>query len=354
MKEVIKSSTFCILPWVHLEAKPNGSVSACCYSQEYICNQNGEPFNLQKDTLSDCWKSDYLKSLRDALSDGVKHSNCIDCWKEEEVGRDSLRIRKNLELKHHLDNVKMTFPKSLDLKLGNQCNLKCKICDSHSSSQWALEKGESNENYTWPLDNHKLWEDLQENLNAVENIEFYGGEPFLNKKHFEVLNYCVEKGYAKDISLNYSTNGTLLPKDAIENIWPEFKSVNISFSIDGINEKFEEQRSPAKWSKVEANILSFKDSVKKHPNLTLTICPTVSVLNIYDLSDLIDWCDKNHMNIWFNILHAPMKYNIKTLSKSDKKEISSNLLGEIIKNKMNRKQLQDIIKFMNYEEALSK
>ena len=46
---------------------------------------------------------------------------------------------------------------------------------------------------------------------------------------------------------HYNSNGTQLPMNALKNIWPNFKYVDVHFSIDGYEKHFEYQRHPAKW-----------------------------------------------------------------------------------------------------------
>jgi MoaA/NifB/PqqE/SkfB family radical SAM enzyme len=110
--------------------------------------------------------------------------------------------------------------KFIDFKLGNVCNLKCRICGSWSSSKWAQEELDYGENPValknlreggWPKRNPQFFEELKEDLKHVEYFEFTGGEPFMIQDHFKILMHCVEKGYARNIDIHYNTNGTQLP-----------------------------------------------------------------------------------------------------------------------------------------------
>ena len=66
------SDTFCILPFIHLETRSDSFVSRCCMSQEFYKKDNGEFFTLSKDTLSDVWNSEDIKTLRKQLLSGEK------------------------------------------------------------------------------------------------------------------------------------------------------------------------------------------------------------------------------------------------------------------------------------------
>ena len=65
----------------------------------------------------------------------------------------------------------------------------------------------------------------------------------LIKRHFDILQTLVDKGRAKDISISYNTNGSIYPKDYID-LWKQFKSVQVFFSVDGVGERFNYIRHP--------------------------------------------------------------------------------------------------------------
>ena len=191
--------------------------------------------------------------------------------------------------------------KFIDFKLGNVCNLKCRICGSWSSSKWAQEEidyetamGKDNpvarkqlKEGGWPKRNPQFFEDLKEDLAHVEYFEFTGGEPFMIKDHFKILMHCVEKGYAKNIDIHYNTNGTQLPPQEIFDLWSCFKHVEIAFSIDDVGEQFEYQRHPANWREVNQNLIKFKEM--KTPNMEFQICSTVSIFNVFNWAKIALW-----------------------------------------------------------------
>jgi hypothetical protein len=101
----------------------------------------------------------------------------------------------------------------LDLKLGNICNLKCRICGSWSSSQFANEEiaqlpaAEKKQSHayqmlkagSWPRENNKFWNEIEHVLSDIRYIEFTGGEPFMIKEHFDMLQGIVNKGIAHQV-----------------------------------------------------------------------------------------------------------------------------------------------------------
>jgi MoaA/NifB/PqqE/SkfB family radical SAM enzyme len=147
----------------------------------------------------------------------------------------------------------------IDLKLGNICNLKCRICGSWSSSKWAKEEidyvpGIDRKTHlaykylkdgAWPRESEVFWDNLKTLLPNIKYFEFTGGEPFLIEQHFELLRYAVEQGYSKNIEIHYNTNGTVFPEQA--ELWNNFKHVEIAFSIDNVGARFEYERYGADW-----------------------------------------------------------------------------------------------------------
>jgi MoaA/NifB/PqqE/SkfB family radical SAM enzyme len=312
-------------------------------SQSFYKDADGKDFHLAKNSLSEVWDSDSIKSLRKNLVDGVKDSKCASCWNEESLGKFSKRNRENNRWQTSIELlVQNEFqpnpPAFLDLKLGNTCNLKCRICGPGSSSGWIKEwKDVTGEDQladlstsviasqsdkrvimAWPDANQKFWTDIETWLSSVKLFEIYGGEPFLIKQHFALLKKSVELGFSKNQRIHYNSNGTIFPEQAIAEIWPYFERVNIMLSIDGIGEQFEYQRHPAKWKDVEKNIFRFKDVFSTKD---FHICLTVSSLNAYYLPEYLKYFNEIGIPVWLNLLYGPDYFSIKNLPQKAKNGI---------------------------------
>jgi MoaA/NifB/PqqE/SkfB family radical SAM enzyme len=213
--------TICSLPWTSVEATPNGEARICCLSNELIVDKKGYAMNIANSSLQEMFQSDYMKSLRQEFLDGKKPSTCNKCWSVEEAGGKSKRIlaRDSLEYKKVFEpidyfNIDPTKIQFLDLKLGNICNLKCRICGSWSSSKWASEQldylkadGTSKEDQKksehyrqlqmgqWPRKTQTFWDEIGGLLKGVKYFEFTGGEPMMIQEHFDVLRKSVELGW---------------------------------------------------------------------------------------------------------------------------------------------------------------
>lgn len=321
-----------MLPWVSIETSPIGTARPCCLAIDEITKPDGTKYDLNETNLTEIYKSEYMQQLRQQFRQGAKPATCNRCWDEEASGRTSKRQHSQIRLKHLVDKVDYAndLPDQLwfvDLKLGNICNLKCRICGSWSSSNWAIEEiaylpGIDKKQHLaykylkqgmWPRKTQTFWDNMRELIPNIEYMEFTGGEPFMIEEHFELLRFAVKTGHAKHIDIHYNTNGTQWP--GAEDVWKEFRLVEVAFSVDNVGSRFEYERYGAKWDEVNANIDRFhalRDSSKK---FWTQLCLTVNIQNIYYLDELINWATtKNFNNVYFNMLHSPDHMSIANLT----------------------------------------
>ena len=334
---------FCVLPWISLEASPIGTVRPCCLAQDELTDDDNNKFKLVNTPLSHIQNSRAMQTLRQQFLDGQQPQTCRRCWQEERAGRTSKRMHTLDRLKHMGITPEWTTDAKplmfLDLKLGNICNLKCRICGSWSSSQFAAEeirynkKEETRGSFAyqmlkegaWPRESTEFWNDLDQHLDDVRYIEFTGGEPFMIKEHFQLLQKLVDTGRAANIEIHYNTNGTQYPEEA-EAIWQHFKHVEIAISIDDVEQRFEYQRSNAVWSEVVDNIAQFRQLRARNNNITLQACCTINVFNVYYLETVANWLSQQGFNyIYWNMMHDAYYFSISTLPESAKQVVEQRL-----------------------------
>lgn len=361
----IPHDKFCILPWVSLETSPIGTVRPCCLADDELIDNAGNKFDLNSASFTAIQNSHSMRKLRQQFIDQEQPQTCRKCWKEERAGRTSKRMHTLDRLKHMLPAQDWTIDAKplmfLDLKLGNICNLKCRICGSWSSSTFATEElanlprdedKKANHHYTmlkqgaWPRENPVFWKEIDQVVDQIRYIEFTGGEPFMIQEHFDMLQRLVDRGIANNIEIHYNTNGTQYPENAAA-IWQHFKTVEIAFSIDDVGERFEYQRSNANWGEVCANIDRFRELRRKHTNIQLQVCSTVNVFNVCYLEELSHWIEHQQFDfIYWNMMHEAYYFSISTLPESAKRVITQRLqLAQV--NSQDRQEFDRIIDFMN-------
>jgi MoaA/NifB/PqqE/SkfB family radical SAM enzyme len=363
----IPHDKFCVLPWVSLETSPIGTVRPCCLAEEEILDDAGDKFDLNTASFAGIQNSQYMQDLRQQFLDQKQPPTCRKCWREERAGRTSKRMHTLDRLKHMIPDQPWTADARplmfLDLKLGNICNLKCRICGSWSSSTFATEElnfvsdKKSSHHYTmlkkgaWPRENPGFWNEVQQISSQIRYIEFTGGEPFMIQEHFDLLQGLVDQGLAGGIEIHYNTNGTQFPQNA-EQIWKHFKTVEIAFSIDDVGERFEYQRSNAVWHEVLENIAKFRDLRGRHANIQLQVCSTVNVFNVYYLEELAQWIDTQQFDfVYWNMMHEAYYFSISTLPEATKQAISLRLKSAQVTDQ-HRSEFARIVDFMNNGASL--
>ena len=337
-------SLFCVHATNGLRVYNDGTAMLCCMSTEQLTDSNGNIASIKDTSIEEIRNGTKAVEIRQALEQGKQHPNCSRCWAEEAGGVVSKRQR---DIKHYEDNSL----KIVELNLGTTCNLKCRICGPWSSSQWNKEflkinpSADTEDYKSWLYklnhsydDDSLFWEEFKRVIPTLEQIDIYGGEPFMVKKQWELLKYAADNGYTKTQTLHLNTNGTQYDPEKIE-IMRSFGRVDVSFSIDGIDKQFEYQRHPAKWQEVLENINKFKKE-----NWNLSVCITVNMYNILYLEEIINFFREMNINYYLNFLHDPSRYNVTNLRSDIKQYITE-------KYSSNNMWLQKAVEYMNSKET---
>lgn len=314
----------CPAPWNHVCVNTNGANRLCCNSitseKKFI------------DNFEDYWMND-LQSIRKQLLQGLKPKECQSCWTKEEQGIKSLREsfienyksrNEWIDFLDNLDNVK-EYPVELDLKLGNYCNLSCRMCTSYSSSTYASEfkkifketgidygLNPEEKNYI-----QSKWYDSEEfnNLltkiidNGLTRLKFTGGEPLMVPSVKKILNYCVNNNKAKNIEIVIITNGTLIDNEWID-LLKQFKFVSLIVSVDGVDEVYNYIRHPSDWNDFVNKLELMKDC-----GLYKMLAFTLQTYNVLDIENIINLSRKYDFDLSLNILNEPNYLDIKYIPK---------------------------------------
>lgn len=361
----IPHEKFCVLPWVSLETSPIGSVRPCCLADDELRTDDGVKFDLNTANFADIQNCQDMKVLRQEFLQGKQPSTCRKCWNEEDSHRTSKRMHTLNRLKHMISDEEWTEESKplmfLDLKLGNICNLKCRICGSWSSSAFATEElkalpegvdPKTSMHYrmvkagAWPRNNPIFWNEIENTVDDLRYIEFTGGEPFMIQEHFDLLRKLIDKGISQNIEIHYNTNGTQWPEFA-EDIWKNFKHVEVAFSIDDVGARFEYQRSNAKWDEVQSNIAKFVAMRDRNSNITLQVCTTINIFNVYYLETVAQWIEQQSFDyVYWNMMHDPYYYSIATLPALTKIAIANKLRTAQV-SEQTKNEFKMLIDFMN-------
>ena len=357
--------TICMLPWTSLEANPQGTARPCCLYDEEITDPAGNKYKVSETTLTEIYKSDYMQKLRQDFRAGEKPAACFRCWDEEAAGMTSKRIHSRIRLKELYTEVDWANDTPdqlwfLDLKLGNICNLRCRICGSWSSSKWAQEEigympelkdKKSHLAYTylqqgmWPRNSPEFWANLKTLLPEIKYFEFTGGEPWMIQEHWDLLEYALEQGYSKNIDIHYNTNATQVPKHL--DLWKNFGRVDVAFSIDNVGKRFEYERYGADWDLANNIVDGIHSWGTEAPNITTQLCFTINIQNVYYLDELLAWADtKRFGSIYFNMLHSPDHMSIQRMTPAAQDLVLNKLKTTVWTSKHYQREIDNVIKFV--------
>ena len=141
----------------------------------------------------------------------------------------------------------------------------------------------------------------------------------MSKLHFDFLKKLIDLDVAKNIKIDYNSNGTIYSEKFFD-LWDHFKEIKISFSIDDIADRFEAQRVGAKWDQVGENIKKYNS--KRSEKFITEIYPTINIQNVYWLPELLEWISTQSFDhVSFNILRNPIEYNVTSLDNQNKLKI---------------------------------
>lgn len=349
------SKTFCPYPWIHVMTQPTGTVSWCCVARDNFKNDDGSMFDLNRgDRIETVWNNDHMRKIRKQMIEGETVKGCEHCYDLEKMGFPSYRtnyIRDWFEYSGHGPEIVERIERSksndyrveeapmyLDFRLGNLCNLKCRMCQPQNSSQIQKEYKRIEENdpmagqfikdhFTWGqfADHITPWQDdpeflrqVEEWLPGVNKLYFTGGEPTLIERTYWILEKCVELGIAGNIELVFNSNMTNI-KGRFINLVEQFKKVLMCFSVDAYGELNEYIRGASHWAVTDENVRRYCSSSVVG---SLLFSPVIQVYNILDITRLLDYCEgleaeyNREIHLTFLICDYPRSLDFRILPDS--------------------------------------
>lgn len=376
-----KKQIFCALPWVHSFVNQNGNYQVCCTSEEYdnnIYDKNRKIFSVVDEVpVDEIMNSNFMKKLRVQMMEGEWPEFCNRCKMTEQLMGVSRRIIENKSYKSLEENLLVNTADdgeiqdlkviSCDYRLGNHCNLQCRMCYPGATKKWIKDwldvtpKSPFNkedlikfQNYDW-YESNGLIKDVEQKSQTIEHLHFGGGEPLMSPRMRDILKVYIDNGRANEILLTYNTNITILPKQVLE-LWPHFKEVRLLVSIDGYGDLNDYIRPPSKWNEIDKNLRYLNDHVKELKITQIMLNTTVQILNVLYLDKICDYIAQFE-NVTkvpnFIILHHPIYYQINILPEELKGKafrVLNNLLRRFNKSIPNNQNylIENILSIRNY------
>lgn len=338
----IDDKNFCIVPFVQLNTRGKGDARVCCSisgtdygipkeltvnnltNENY--NTNTSVYNLAYDKIEDLWNGVFMRDFRMHMLNGETIPNCEFCHRMEESGLGSKRTGKNKRfyerVKPHLqkyydaNGYVDVMPQWWEIRLSTKCNLSCVMCSPNLSSMMYKEYDKWGDKMTPQMqgsldiakqqgeeylsESQFFKQQIRDNLEHVLYMEFRGGEVFADKHSIDFIKEIADTEYAKDISLDISTNATLLSIEVVE-LLNKFKGGLLRFSIDAYKHQDELIRYHTKWESVVEGINNSTHLHNEWEMVTQTCLQTLNCIGIVHLLEFFDNYCKETNNHRFHL-----------------------------------------------------
>lgn len=343
MKKKDKTDSFCVVPWVHTYISPLSKRKLCCFSREensfakQYSDFDFESRGLDKmeyspQVLADYWNDEFIRGIRLKMLSGEVPKECLNCHSKEfnlKSYKDIFTVERFPdfleEAKKHTDLNGFTtlVPRSFDYRFSNECNFSCRMCGDELSSRWereTIDRGTwdpKSEPWMIPEVRAKI-KDFQghvveaEFLKAIKNgevedIYWVGGEPLLWDIHWESMQYLVDSNKAKDITVRYNTNLSLIKKKEtrlFEDLLVHFKDVKFLASVDATGEIGEYIRTGLSWKSWLANVIEAKKFEKENKHFSVLVDMTLTLPGLFDLKNVINMSNKMDLMLTPKLIYS--------------------------------------------------
>jgi len=352
------STTYCKLAHVSLAVQNEGDVCVCNKNTQSFEDGKKNKLYLHEVGLERMWRSPTRKLIRVALDHGKRIPSCQACWNDEDAGVESFRQIFNKKLKDV--DPSETQPQILILKPTNVCNLGCRMCQPSTSTTlyqdfYKLDTELKSftgtfKEYTKKFEtirlglgkqNIDIWETFKQWLPGFIFLDIYGGEPMLAPAMWDKMIDIANNDKVADTAIQFHTNGVIWNQSYID-ILPKFKHVQIAISIDSNDtNQLEYIRHKVDVVALQENIEKYIELSNKYKNISVNICFTVSIYNIWYADAILDGLEKYGVPVFSNVVYGPDQYDFRHLPPEIK--------HQLIEKFKNNKKCEKFISLLNHQ-----
>lgn len=357
--------TFCSSPWFHARVTYDGNFEKCRW-----INQTEHSSNIKDISILTYHNGYEMSNFRLSMLEGKAHTECNDCYYQEQFNKLSGRQRQLLKSAIRTDDFTNSFLSSphfedfayssrmmgltdhdvtdLQIDLGNLCNSACIMCEPKASSKLTqdyiklYEKSslfKKPELYSpWTADDNAMTKFLAdlECLRNLKYIHLLGGETLYNDAFYKICNKLIQTGQSKSVIVGTTTNGTIFT-DKLAEIIPQFKEFHLGISIETVTSLNNYIRYPSKIENVLSNIDKFLELRSRFPGLFISLRITPNIFTAYELDKLFEYTIEKNITVEScNILFEPLCLRMELMPEDIRNEIATNLQALIDKHNLKR------------------
>ena len=288
---------------------PTGEIRPC-YLHELDPDHTVDKISIQ----------DYREKVALPMYEEMKKTGELPkgCWKCKSI-KHYETFNKRLKGYEPNENEELLM---LDVSLSNLCNNGCIMCNKRNSSYY--KKIEKNM-FVFPDQtgaqelkiNHskKVFKDLCSNVKSLKELYIKGGEPTLDSKVQDMLDYLISIDKT-DVVIRLNTNLTNTNKRFMD-IISRFPNKWISFSIDAKGDLNNALRHPSNFDSVIKNLQRWTEI--KTAQDQYYVSSVISMYNLFKYPELKKYLKENfdqHIHGYYiNILQTPIFMDIAQLDK---------------------------------------
>ncbi|CAJ0855895.1 hypothetical protein AMST5_00874 [freshwater sediment metagenome] len=203
----------------------------------------------------------------------------------------------------------------------------------------------------WYKNDELLFGELLSNASGLRRFYVTGGEPFLEPRFFEIVDYLVVSGAASKIDFEINTNATVVDHRLLEKL-QNFKSVLLMISLEGVGAVQEYIRYPSRWPVVEKNSRILRES-----GFNCVLVPVIQAYNMLDLADICEFAKEIDVSIsLMNVLREPWWLRTTVMPANVQRRAAEKLEKFLMGGKASRadvleEQLRSLVEHFNSAES---
>ena len=341
-----QSNNFCPLPFAHTAISPTGDFLVCCYHSPPTEHKK----NISDHDLNDWWHGDYINQVRAAFRNNQKHPGCQSCWLQESRDVDSYRTQILKEYQILKANSNSTEIQTIEIQMGNVCNLGCLMCSPSWSSYINSENKKIKQLDTVISSDHLFDENkVQKTLQLINDLDIKiinvrGGETLYSKAIYRFLD-AIDDHKKRKLVVHLSTNATMW-NEKWKKLFLKFRLVRFMISVDATGDLYNYLRYPGDWNQTKKNILE----ITKMPNAKFLINCVVQNLNIMNLGGIIEFANHHSIHLTLELIQNPSYMEITNLPQ-EKLKVAIDRLSAIQELELKQKNILNQIE--QFKQILS-
>ena len=273
------NSNYCSAVDTGLFVSVQGAVGLCCSGSKAIGNIRNEP-------IKDIFAKQKFIEIYAAVSADQSHSYCSGCDRIEQLAPG---ISQRSAFNDQFPRPEKRQLKLVDIRWSNVCNLSCRYCGTHDSSEWrrlhSIPIESVNRDYT-----ESLFEEIEENAATIECVYLLGGEPLMQKHNVRLLDII-----RKDTKIDVLTNLSMtLDSNKIYEKLKSFPNVQWNLSFDNVGDRFEYGRQGGKWAVFADNVKRLRDDFGSSH---VTFHPVYTIWNAINLHEYYEYAATGNFRV---------------------------------------------------------